>query len=956
MAAEYQSEASLENQLLRRLEAIGYRYVNIPDQDTLNQHFRAVLSARNATALKGTPLSDREFRAVLNDLIGSRTHYQIAQLLRGSNTQSDGKIVIQRDDNSQLYLQLFNGRDFTQNTYEVTHQMTILGRHENRYDVMVLLNGLPIAQVELKRHGVDFTEAFSQIIRYRNESQPFAKLLKTIQLYVISNGLETRYFANGDGDLNSNFMFYWTDEKNNWINDIDAFAASFFDPQRFHSLIARYTIFDSNDQLMMIMRPYQIFATEAIIRQANEHPERNGYVWHTTGSGKTVTSFKASRLLTQTTKAEKVIFLIDRVDLDEQTAEKFGFYLPETTNGRAALEQIDSTATLVKQLSSKNNPLIVTTIQKLSNAVENDKYKAILTPYHDKKVAFIEDEAHRSQFGEMRKNVNHWFQNAQHFGFTGTPIFKENIGKDGRTTADLYDDLLHEYLIKDAIRDHNVLGFSIQYINTIKGKGLITDDTEVAGIDTKAVFEAEDRMRLIVQHILLNHDQFTKGRHYNAIFTVPNTRMALKYYQLFRELDPTQKLKVTTIFTWKANERDNEEHQQEDDVTSRQGLDSVIADYNRTYNENFSTDHFDKFSKDVSNRMTDHNDKTPEENIDVLIVVNMFLTGFDSRRLDVLYVDRKLQWHSLIQAYSRTNRVESASKPYGNIIAYRNLKQATDEAVTLYSDGNKEAFYGPTYAELDAKMRQAVADLKKIVPTPMAVDELYNQGDQAVEKFVLAFRQVLRIYNQIRVLDEFSWDNFKPDFDGQQMEDYRGKYYTAYERIKPRPGNKVSIMQDIDFQLSLFQTDVIDVAYIVNLIRTIDLDSPEGRDADSDKIRRILKNADDEKLKSKAALLQQFLDEVIPTLSPKDNVGEALEKFMAESQAAAIAGFAKENNIDEWIVKDQINDYEFLGHANDEALSDELSKSGLGIIGITRLRRAIGTFVSDTVKAFDLND
>ena len=955
MSLGIQSEAELENQLIRRLQAIGYGKVVIPDENALMTHFKAVLEKRNAANLKGKPLSDREFKAVMNELIGSRTYYQVAEIIRGSETQPSGKVQIQRDDNSQLFLNLFDGVDYKNNIYEVTHQTTFEGKHEDRYDVLILINGMPIAQVELKRRDKEFTEAFQQIIRYRNETQKFARLLKTIQLYVVTSGGETRYFANGDGSLNPNFMFYWTDEHNHWLNDLDAFTASFFAPKRFHSIIARYTIFDRVNKKMMIMRPYQIFATEAIIAQAHNHPEQNGYVWHTTGSGKTITSFKASRLLAQTTSAEKVIFLIDRRDLDQQTAKNFTSYLPATINGETALDRTDNTDALVKQLDSNDHQLIVTTIQKLSNAVAHDRFKKVLTPYHDKRVAFIEDEAHRSQFGLMRKNVNHWFQNAQHFGFTGTPIFKENVGADGRTTADLYDHELHRYLIKDAIRDHNVLPFTVQYINTIKGKELQQDE-QVPGINTQEVFEADARLELIAQHILLNHDQFTHNRRYNAIFTVPNTRIALKYYNIFKKLRGKDSPNVTAIFTWKANEDDNDKHQDKDDVTSRMGLDKVIDDYNHRYHQNFSTEDFSGYFKDVSKRMVEHSEATPEDNIDILIVVNMFLTGFDSKRLSTLYVDKKLQWHTLIQAFSRTNRVETDAKPSGNIIAYRNLKKETDDAVTLFSDGAKDQFFAPTYAKLKDDFLDAIAALKKVAPTPAAVDDLYSAGESKVRDFVLAYRDIMRIFNRLQVYDDFVWKQFETVLTAREKQEYEGKYKEAYRRlVKPIDPKKVSILQDIDFELSLVQKDEINVDYIVNLINSISTDNPQDKEADTRKVKRLLSQSTDPELKSKAELLEQFLEKVVPQLEPKADVSAALTKFLKESEDAAIRGFAMKNNLSPEFVSDQVQDYGFYGKTDTAKVNDELSESGLSFMGIVKVGQAVKQFVQDTVSHFTSN-
>jgi type I restriction enzyme R subunit len=953
MSGEFQSEAELENQFMRRLNALGYKTITINDEEHFIEHFRTILNDRNRERLKGSKLTDAEFNRALNAIIGSKSIYDIAQILRGSDVQPYGKIVIERDDNTEVYLEFFDGNNFENNIYEVTHQVTVNGKHENRYDVTVLINGMPIVQAELKKRGVDFTEAFNQIVRYRDES--YRQLFRLVQIFVISNGGDTRYFANGDGALNSNFMFYWTDEKNNWLNDLDAFTSSFFKRERLHSMIAKYTIFDDDHQRMIIMRPYQVFATEAIVNQAKNHPEKNGYIWHTTGSGKTITSFKTSQILARETDAEKIIFMIDRSDLDIQTAKNFNSYLPNTAGNEPALDQTDSTFKLVEQLKSSDSPLIITTIQKLNHAISNDRYKDILTKYHDKKVIFIEDEAHRSQFGEMRKNVNHWFNNAQHFGFTGTPIFADNVGPDGRTTETLYDEQLHQYLIKDAIRDKNVLGFSIQYINTIKGKETIEDaDEKVAGIDTKEVMEADDRLRKVVEHIRFNHDALTNKHQYNAILTVPSTEVALKYYKIFKEVDPKQQLKVTTIFTWAANEDTNEKHQNEAELTSRHGLDKVIDDYNATYNTSFSTENFKDYFADVSKRMKEHNGSTPEDNIDVLIVVNMFLTGFDSPKLSTLYVDKRLQYHGLIQAFSRTNRVEKESKPFGNIVAYRNIKSNTDDAVRLFSAGSQEAFFVPEYEELKEQFDIAINELHQITPTAQDVDQLYNLGDDELKKFVLAFRSVLQVHNKIRVYDDFDWDKMKDLFTKQEMEDFRGKYFEVYHHLHDDQDrlDKESVLNDIDFELDLLAVDKIDVQYIVNLITTISLDSEANMNADRNKIKRLLENADNPQLKLKSELLAEFLDEVVPHLEATDNVNDELNRYLERKREASIDDFSDEIKVSKNVINEQFSNYEFYGNPDNRKLTQSLNEAGYGFKEKITLKKRVVNFIKETAEKY----
>lgn len=960
VAKEVESEAQLEDRFMQQLAKQGYQTIQIDKEADLINHFRLILNQRNRINLKDEELTDTEFNRVMNELVGSKTLFEIAQLLRGSDIQPAGKISIQRDDGSNVYLEFFDGQVVENNIFEVTHQVTVNARYTNRYDVTILVNGLPLVQVELKRRGGDFEEAFHQIIRYRNDS--FRNLYRFVQIFVVSDGVDTRYFANGDGNLNANFMFYWTDEENNWLNDITDFTASFLSKSRLHSMISKYTVFDHSNDSIMIMRPYQVYAVEAIVNQAQNHPNKNGYVWHTTGSGKTITAFKASQILTRETDAEKVIFLIDRSDLDIQTAKNFNAYSAQSTTNEPAIDQTNSTASLVRQLQASDTPLIISTIQKMNTAVKEDsRYRKLLTEFHDKRVIFIEDEAHRSQFGDMRKNINQWFANSQHFGFTGTPIFAENVGPDGRTTESLYDEELHHYLIKDAIRDHNVLGFSVQYINTLKGKDdLSTEEIneKVAKINTAEVFEADERIQLVTKHILMNHRQLTKNGHYNAIFTVPSTEIALKYYQAFKQLDPNHELKVTTIFTWVANEENAVEKQDQAIKSSRLGLDQVIADYNEQYGTEFSTDTFSEYFADVSKRMKEHNDQAPDSNIDVLIVVNMFLTGFDSKRLATLYVDKSLQYQGLIQAFSRTNRVETDSKPSGNIVSYRNLKAATDQAVTLYSAGSKEDFYVKSYDELAAELRPAIATLVTITPDAKAVDELFNQGDSAIKTFVLAFREVLRIHNKIRVYEDFKWDNFAADgLNAQLMADFQSKYVDAYrylQRNREQP-EAASILEDINFEIELLETDRIDVDYIINLVKAIDLDSQANRQSDSKRIKQMLNDTNDLKLRSKADLIAAFLDSVVPNLPDNANVGDELNQFLAQRRKLEVNDFAEENKVPAQLINSEIDDYDFYGHTNPRRVTEELNKAGYGFKEKVSLSKKIKSFVLQTVERFTMS-
>ena len=948
---DYESEEQLEKNLIQQLVGLGYTRVNIKDTPSLEDHFRQKLNQINSENLKGQELSDKEFERVKNEMIGTYSIFETGKLLRGSELQPYGKINITRDNGESVYLTFFDAKNYQNNDFEVTNQVKNESKYKNRYDVTILINGLPLVQIELKRRNVEMSQAFNQIIRYREETMK-DNLFKYVQLFVISNGVDTRYFSNQEvGNFNSNFMFVWTDEKNKWINEIDEFSASFLNPQRLHSMIARYTIFDNAHKSMLVMRPYQVYATEAILEQALNHPEKNGFVWHTTGSGKTITSFKAAQLMSQQESIEKVIFMIDRRDLDTQSIKNFNSYLSDANQ----IDMTNSSFKLVKQLNSNDSKLIVTTIQKMSNAIKNERHNRKLEQFHNKHVVFIEDECHRTQFGEMRIAVNKWFENAQHFGFTGTPIFEENMGQNKRTTENLYDECLHKYLIKDAIRDKNVLPFNVQYMATFKDKGIDYGDEKVEGIDTQEVFESEVRMRKIVEHILLNHRKLSGNGMYNAIFTVSSTEMALKYYALFKEYidkmdDP---INVTTIFTWQANEDSNEANQNSENSTSRHGLDNVIKDYNQLFGTNFDTNNFDDYFADVTNRMVNHQKDTPKQNIDILIVVNMFLTGFDSKRLSMLYVDKKLQWHGLVQAYSRTNRVEKDTKPFGNIISYRNLKKATDDAVQLFSAGDMSSFLVEPYENVLERFKQAVLALKNYVAKPEDVDSLFDQGDEAVKKFIELARDVFRKQNQLRFYEEFDWNKISDVIDEGTFQRFQGKYLDVKDEFKKEQGNKESILDDIDFELSLLAVDQIDVRYILNLVQSIDLTSKEQQAKDIEVIKKAMENtANTDGLRLKADLIRKFLEEVIPTLGPNDNIGNSLNEFLAKEREKAVDDFSKETKLSESQIDEMFNEYKLSGGIDSEKLITELNDLGYGFLQKRKVVKKTISFIKETSEKY----
>ena len=516
----YQSEAQLEDNLIKQLVNQGFNKVKISDEEELKNNFRNELFEHNKSKLNNKPFTDKEFERILRHVEG-KSVFQSAMILRD-------KFILEREDGSEVYIEFFDSKNWCKNRFQVTNQTTVVGKYTNRYDVTILINGLPLIQIELKRRGLDLKEAFNQINRYKKHS--YQGLYRYLQIFVVSNGVDTKYFANSDKEILFSQTFFWSDEENKRISNLKDFTQTFLDKSFVSKVIARYMITNETDKLLMVMRPYQIYAVEALVTRAFE-TNNNGFIWHTTGSGKTLTSFKASQILAKEPNIKKVFFLVDRKDLDSQTLVEFNKFEPDS------VDTTDKTDTLVKQIKDINKPLIVTTIQKMANAIKNDKYSNIMNEYKEEKVIFIIDECHRSQFGQMHKAINKHFKNAQYFGFTGTPRFFENRSQEGRVTADLFEKCLHTYLIKDAIKDGNVLGFSVEYIKTFDGGFDENDDEKVKAIDKEEVFMCDERIDLVANNIINIHNAKTKNKQYTAIFTVQSIPMLVKYYDKFKEIN-----------------------------------------------------------------------------------------------------------------------------------------------------------------------------------------------------------------------------------------------------------------------------------------------------------------------------------------------------------------------------------------------------------------------------------
>lgn len=891
-----QSEQQLENNLINQLQKLGFERVRIDDEAALIANLKSQLEKHN-----NTTLSEAEFRQVLNKIARGNI-FEKAKILRD-------KVDFTRDDGTTGYIELIDQIHWCKNQYQVTHQVTMTGTYTNRYDVTLLINGLPLVQIELKRRGLEMKEAFNQTNRYHRHSfSAGLGLFGYIQLFVISNGVNTKYYANNPVNRRDfKQTFFWADEENNKVSALGTFAETFLEKCQLSKMITKYIVLNESDQMLMVLRPYQFYAVERIVDQV-KNSDKNGYIWHTTGSGKTLTSFKTAQLLTQSPHVHKVVFVVDRKDLDFQTIKEFNSFSPGSIDGT------NSTATLVKQFTD-DTKIIVTTLQKLNTAISRDRHLAKMDVLKDERMVFIFDECHRSQFGDTHRRITNYFPNVQMFGFTGTPIFADNAAKNAlgkRTTKDLFGKCLHKYVITDAIRDENVLKFSVEYIRTVKRKDQIVD-IEVEAIDTAEAMEAPARIENITDYILANHDRKTHNRQFTAIFAVSNVKTLIAYYERFKAKREAgeHKLNVATIFSYQANEEDvDADGFIETDFTvdaagpvnkhSREKLDEFIDDYNAAFSTNFSTDNFYGYYKDIGKRV-----KARE--IDILLVVNMFLTGFDSKALNTIYVDKNLKYHGLLQAYSRTNRIMGVKKSQGNVVCFRYLKPATDKAIELFAnkDAIEEIILAPyeDYVELFGK---AVESLYAVTPTVESVDDLLTEEDEA--KFIQAFREVIRIKNVLDCFTQFTFDDLP--MDEQKFADFRSKYLDLYQKVKAdTQKEKVSILDDLDFEVELITRDKINVSYIITLLRKM----RDAKPGEKPKLRKTIIDIldGDAELRSKKELIERFIADHFPNIPADKDVGDVFEDYWNEERRRAIQAISEDEGLNSEGLEKVIGDYLF---------------------------------------------
>lgn len=931
----YQSEASLEKAFIKMLGEQGYEYINIHHEKDLIDNLRKQLELLNHYTF-----TDKEWDTFFKHKI-SNNNEGIVEKTR--KIQEDYVQNLTREDGSTMNISLIDKKNIHNNRLQVINQYEEEGgKHDTRYDVTILVNGLPLVHVELKRRGVAIKEAFNQIDRYQRDSfWAGSGLYEYVQIFVISNGTNTKYYSNTtrfshikENETSSKkkskktsnsfeFTSFWADGNNRTIPDLVDFTRTFFAKHTLLNILTRYCVF-TTEELLLVMRPYQIVATERILNRIEVSSnykktgtiEAGGYIWHTTGSGKTLTSFKTAQLATNLPYIDKVLFVVDRKDLDYQTIKEYDRFEKGAANGNK------NTAVLQKQLEDENSRIIVTTIQKLDVFITKNPSH----PVRDKHIVLIFDECHRSQFGDMHTRivggmikkkektikVDRYFKNYHIFGFTGTPIFSVNAGTGGnpnlRTTAQAFGEKLHTYTIVDAINDGNVLPFRIDYINTVKQRE-DTNDQKVKAIDTEEALASPERIREVSKYILDHFDQKTmrnsyyslKGQRvngFNSMFAVSSIPVCKKYYMELKKqiAERHRNLTIATIFSFAPNEEspdgilEDESFDTEGlDQSSRDFLEMAIDDYNKQFKTNYDTSSkgFQDYYKDLSNRMK-------KREVDLLIVVNMFLTGFDATTLNTLWVDKNLKMHGLIQAFSRTNRILNSVKTYGNIVCFRDLEQETNDAIQLF--GDKEAngivllksYEDYYYGCVDDKGRtlkgyeERIQELLSRFPLGEPII-----GDKNKKDFIVLFGNILRLRNILSAFDKFEGNEILSPIDFQ---DYTGNYHDIYQEIKPKEADKDSILDDVVFEMELVKQVEVNIDYILMLVAKYHDENCKDKEilvAIDKAIRSSLQ------LRSKKELIEDFIE----TINTSSDVNGDWQKFVQEQKEVDIQELIQEEKL-----------------------------------------------------------
>lgn len=918
-----QSEAALENGLIKTLQNMSYEVVEIREESNMLANFKSQLEKHNQKELAKygrTQFTDKEFEKILIHLEGG-TRFDKAKKLRDL-------YPLETEDGERIWVEFLNRNQWCKNEFQVTNQITVEGRKKCRYDVTLLINGLPLVQIELKKRGIELKQAYQQIQRYHKTS--YHGLFDYIQIFVVSNGVNTRYFANNPNQ-GYKFTFNWTDAANTPFNDLNLFANEFFDKCTLGKLISKYIVMHEGDKCLMVLRPYQFYAVEKILDRV-QNSNKDGYIWHTTGAGKTLTSFKAAQLVSEIDGIDKVMFVVDRHDLDTQTQSEYEAFEP------GAVDNTDNTSELIKRLNG-NSKIIITTIQKLNTAVSKDYYSNKLLSVKDKRIVMIFDECHRSHFGDSHKNIMKFFTNTQIFGFTGTPIFAEN-SIDGHTTKEIFGDCLHKYLIKDAIADENVLGFLVEYYTG----------------NVSAEYDDEGRMTEIAQFILNNFNKSTFDGEYDALFAVQSVPMLIKYYKIFKSLNP--QIKISAVFTYGQNTNQDDAYTGmnkgfENDKVQADELQAIMDDYNKMYGTAFTTENFSAYYDDINLRMKK---KKPDmQPLDLCLVVGMFLTGFDSKKLNTLYVDKKLEYHGLLQAFSRTNRVLNEKKRFGKIVCFRNLKDNVDASIKLFSNNCPiEDILREPFDKIKKELNDLTIEFLKKYPKPQFVDTLQSEYDK--RDFVIAFREIIKKQAEIQIYEEYNPEDSSLYMTEQEFNDFKSKYLdialgvvtpeqpTGVAAEPQEPYGEPKTLEDIDFCLELLHSDVINVAYILALIADL---NPSSDDYQVKRQNIIDTMINDAEMRNKAKLIDGFIQQNVD--DDRENFERAkadgsmdleakLNAYVKEKRERAIKDLSDTENIPVDVLARYLAEYDYLQKHKPEIIQKAVAEQHLGLI---KTRKAI---------------
>lgn len=936
-----QSEAALEAGLIATLRQMDYEYVQIVEEDNLYVNFKRQLEIHNKKQLAEvgrTSFTDEEFEKILIYLEGG-TRFEKAKKLRDL-------YPLDMVNGQRIWVEFLNRTQWCQNEFQVSNQITVEGRKKCRYDVTILINGLPLVQIELKRRGVELKQAYNQIQRYHKTS--FHGLFDYIQLFVISNGVNTRYFANNPNS-GYKFTFNWTDAANHPFNELDKFAVFFLEKCTLGKIIGKYIVLHEGDKCLMVLRPYQFYAVEKILDRV-QNSNDNGYIWHTTGAGKTLTSFKAAQLVSELDDVDKVMFVVDRHDLDTQTQSEYEAFEP------GAVDSTDNTDELVKRLQS-NSKIIITTIQKLNAAVSKTWYSNKIETIRHSRIVMIFDECHRSHFGDSHKKIMKFFDNAQIFGFTGTPIFTENA-VDGHTTKEIFGNCLHKYLIKDAIADENVLGFLVEYYH---GNEVVDNDNQA-------------RMEEIAKFILNNFNKSTFDGEFDALFAVQSVSMLIRYNKIFKSLNP--KIRIGAVFTYAANNSLDDEQTgmgtgqyAKEGVGEADELQTIMDDYNNMFGTAFTTENFRAYYDDINLRMKKK--KADMKPLDLCLVVGMFLTGFDSKKLNTLYVDKNMEYHGLLQAFSRTNRVLNEKKRFGKIVCFRDLKNNVDTSIKLFSNSdNSEDIVRPPFEDVKKEYKCLATEFLKKYPTPSSIDFLQSENDK--KNFVLAFRDIIRKHAEIQIYEDYSEDAEDLGMTEQQFNDYKSKYLDitvgfieppvipSVVAEDPVPYGNSQGLEDIDFCLELLHSDIINVAYILELIAELDPYSNDYSEKRQHIIDTMIKDAG---MRGKAKLIDGFIrknvdedkENFMSGRSKADGTSELeerLNQYIVSERNKAVKDLSDDEQIPTEVLNLYIKEYDYLQKEQPEIIQKALKEKHLGLIKtrkaltriMERLRNIIRTF------------